>query len=192
MSVIVLNTNYEYWDEITDLKKVIKWYLKDKIQIVVEKEEEYNSVSLSIKIPAVVRLLGFVGFKIKSDHVPYSKTAVYNRDNNICQYWHYDESGHRFKYLCTENERTVDHVTPTSRGGKTNFENCVCSCRDCNERIKKNRLPQEAGLELIRKPFVPRGRRGEMFTVRFVYNPKKLSHRYYMEKVLGKEFSHRA
>ena len=27
---------------------------------------------------------------------------------------------------------TVDHKTPVSRGGPTNFKNCVAACRHCN------------------------------------------------------------
>jgi 5-methylcytosine-specific restriction endonuclease McrA len=116
--------------------------------------------------------------------------AVYGRDNSQCQYWHYKENGQRYIYQCTEEDRTIDHVVPKARGGRTSFENCVTACRTCNERVKKNKLPKEAGLELIREPRKPRSRKGEYAYFRFTFNPHKLSHRYYLEKVLKREFSH--
>ena len=191
-SVIVLNANYEYWDEVS-IRKVVRWLLKDKIQIVIAKEDEtYNSISLKINMPVVVRLMNFVGYKIKNSKISYSDNRVFIRDNNICQYWHKDDMGNKFKYVCTEDERTIDHVTPKDKGGETSFDNCVCACKDCNTRIKKNKLPHEAGLELIRKPYTPQIRAGEFAVIKFVYNPRKLSHKYYMEKIIGKTFSHRA
>lgn len=183
-SVVVLNKNYEYWSEV-DLKKVMKWFLKDKIEILVSKEdEEIRSVELRIKVPLVVRLVNFISYKIKHDRIQYSDQAVFNRDGNQCQYWHRDQQGRKFVYQCEESERTIDHIIPRHRGGKTSFENCVCSCKNCNINIKKNRLPEDVGLELIRKPFVPRFKKGDYAVFRFIYNPKKVSHKYYVESFL--------
>lgn len=47
-----------------------------------------------------------------------------------------------------------DHVTPRSRGGKTNWENIVTSCLSCNAR-KGSRTCEEAGMPPIRKPAKP-------------------------------------
>jgi 5-methylcytosine-specific restriction endonuclease McrA len=51
----------------------------------------------------------------------------------------------------------LDHVIPRDYGGKTTWENIVCSCIRCNTR-KANRLPHEAGMRLIRKPSRPKWR----------------------------------
>jgi len=48
-------------------------------------------------------------------------------------------------------------VIPRDYGGKTTWENIVCSCIKCNTR-KANRLPHEAGMRLIRKPARPKWR----------------------------------
>jgi 5-methylcytosine-specific restriction endonuclease McrA len=48
----------------------------------------------------------------------------------------------------------MDHVVPRSRGGKTNFDNCVACCRACNQK-KGARLPSEAGMPLRRRPWQP-------------------------------------
>lgn len=188
-SVVVLNRNYEFYGEV-NIKKVLKWLIKEKIEIVASKDdEEIRSVEFVVKMPMVVRLLYFVGYKIKGNTTPYNDYTVFNRDNNICQYFHKDSDGRKYKHRCTEDERTIDHVIPKSRGGKTSFENCVTACRNCNTIIKKDRLPMEAGLELIRKPVAPTVTPGEFAVFRFAYNPNKLSHRFYLEKVLGTQFS---
>jgi len=185
MSVVVLNRNYEYWTE-ASIKKVMKWLVTDKIEIVVSHDtDEVGSIDLRVKAPLVVRLLTFVGFKPKSDLIPFSYDAVYHRDNNICQYWHKDENGNKYKHRCTVDDRTIDHVLPVSRGGRNTFENCVCSCRTCNELVKKNRTPEEVGLHLIRKPIVPRRDKTQFVIMRFAYNPHKLSHQMYKDVILG-------
>jgi hypothetical protein len=40
-------------------------------------------------------------------------------------------------------------------GGKSVWENVVCACADCNVK-KGGRMPQQAGLTLVRKPIKPR------------------------------------
>jgi len=189
-SVIVLNANYDYYSEVS-IKKVLKWLVKNKIEIVLEKEdEEICGVQIRIKMPVVVRLLNFISYKLKSNVMPYSTNAVYARDNNVCQYWHHNDTGKKFKYQCSEEERTIDHVIPRSKGGKTSFENTVCCCRVHNEQVKKNMMPEQAGLELLRKPSMPNIHRGDYAVFRFAYNPKKISHQYYMEQFLKRKFSH--
>jgi hypothetical protein len=44
---------------------------------------------------------------------------------------------------------------PRSRGGKTSWENVVCSCVPCNLR-KGGRTPEEARMHLLRTPVRPR------------------------------------
>lgn len=177
-SVVVLNRNYQYWTEV-DVKKALTWLVKNKIEIIVEHDScEIGSINFKIKAPLVVRLLTFVGYKPKSTKVPYSSSAVFNRDNNYCQYWHKNEKGEKFKYKCSTEDLTIDHVLPTSRGGHRNsFKNTVCCCRTCNEIIKKNRTPEEAGLILIRKPFVPVRDKNSFVIMKFAFNPSKLSHK---------------
>ena len=67
------------------------------------------------------------------------------RDLHICQY-------------CGETpgrqELTVDHVIPRSRGGVHSWQNLVTACKRCNQK-KGSLLPDEAMMQLIRKPFEP-------------------------------------
>jgi len=75
----------------------------------------------------------------------FSRQNIYARDKYKCQY-----CGQRF----SSEELTYDHVIPRSRGGKTEWENIVTCCVDCNRR-KGGRTPAEAGMKLIRKPVKP-------------------------------------
>ncbi|RKY78707.1 hypothetical protein DRQ07_07280 [candidate division KSB1 bacterium] len=134
-----------------------------------------------------VTVLKFVGYHPKTEEINFSKEAIFERDNNYCQYWHYDEYNHKFLYKCTPSERTLDHVLPKSQGGKNSFKNCVCSCRHCNINIKKGRTPEEAGLKLIRKPFVPKRNKKDYVRHKFAYNENKLSHRFYAKHILKAE-----
>lgn len=91
--------------------------------------------------PSIVRLKMYA-------HVPYrrimlTRKNVLRRDQHRCQY-------------CGSAERrlTIDHVLPSSRGGKDTWENLAAACVPCNNR-KGNRTPEEAGMKLARRPFRP-------------------------------------
>jgi len=189
MSVIVLNRNYQFWGE-TNIQKVMKWFVKEKIEIVISDESsQIGAINFKINTPLVVRLLKFVGYKVKRKEIPYSAHAIFERDKNVCQYWHKNANGKKFKYKCSANDRTIDHVIPVSRGGKNSFKNCVCSCRHCNEIIKRNRTPEEADLELIRKPQIPK--KEDYISIKlFSFNERNKAHKIYQEKILGEVFSH--
>lgn len=184
-SVIVLTKNYQYWTEIS-IEKMLRLWQNNKIEVLVEREDRViRGVSVTIKCPAVVRLLKFVGFHIKSDVVNYSPQAVYDRDNGICQYFHYDRNGKSFQYKCKTDEKTIDHVIPRNMGGKTIFENCVTACWHCNIVLKQGLTPERAGMKLIKKPVIPYSqKKGDMMVMTFRFNPNSVAHTYYMEKIL--------
>lgn len=68
-----------------------------------------------------------------------TRLAIFKRDKMTCQY-------------CGKKSRiTIDHVLPTSRGGKNTWENMVAACFSCNNK-KGGKTPDEAGLTLVRTP----------------------------------------
>lgn len=207
-SIIVITANGYFWDEISDLSRVVRWVQSNKAEVLKSDESKIirsagkfgrEGTVITISMPLVVRLLEFAGFKIKSQAIEYSDNAVYERDNNICQYIHnytLDESGlyvpsDPYKYRCTTEDRSIDHVVPLCKGGMTNFLNCVTCCKYCNSRLKRNHLLKDSGLKLIRYPYVPVRKVGELFLPKFTYNPGKLSHKAFYE-LMGWTFSHRA
>lgn len=188
MEVIVLNKQYQFVREVT-WKKVLKWIAKDKIEVVLERsDKEIVGAEIKIKMPVVVRLLDFIGYKIKRDTNKYSTQRVYERDGNTCQYWHYDKNNKKYRYQCSELDRSIDHVLPRSKGGRDSFKNCVCCCKRCNYR-KGNKTLKESGLVLIREPKTPPNKKGDFAVVKFKFDSKKISHRYYVEKFLQRSLT---
>lgn len=72
----------------------------------------------------------------------YGKNNIYARDLNKCMYCGRIVSG---------ADRTIDHVMPRSKGGKSVFENVVTSCIKCN-RKKGNMTLGQVGMRLMNKP----------------------------------------
>lgn len=114
-----------------------------KVEVIEEYTREIHSVSFSIKLPAVIRLLRFV--KRPKTPVRFSRQNIYIRDNCMCQY-----CGRVFP----TTELTWDHILPKGREGKTEWRNVVTCCVECN-RKKGGRIPSEASMTLIRKPRRP-------------------------------------
>jgi len=103
-----------------------------------------RTVSLEIIVPRIIRLL--VYDRLPERAVKFNRRNIYGRDESRCQY-----CGKRFP----TSELTLDHVVPRSRGGGSTWDNLVCCCVACNSR-KGGRLPENAGMKLIRRPFKPR------------------------------------
>jgi 5-methylcytosine-specific restriction endonuclease McrA len=97
-----------------------------------------------IRSPRVIVLLGYD--RVPRRHVRYSRLNIFARDKFTCQYC--GQKPHR-------SQLNLDHVIPRSLGGRTTWENVVCSCVDCN-RQKGGRTPAQARLRLIRRPVRPR------------------------------------
>lgn len=140
--VLLLNQSYEPILTI-GWKKAISMFFLGKVEVVKEYEREIHSKHLTIKIPAVVRLLN--SFKRYKKKVRFNRMNVIARDNRKCQY-----CGKSF----FPGELTLDHVIPRAKGGKTSWKNIVSCCSSCNVK-KADRTPEEAGMRLIKQPITP-------------------------------------
>jgi len=116
-----------------------------KVEVVEESEREVRTVRVTLRVPAVLRLLEFVPLKRKKNIVRFSRANIFIRDKNRCQYCgeHYGKS-----------HLTLDHVTPVVQGGAKSWENIVTACKPCNQR-KGGRTPSQAGMRLIQRPSRP-------------------------------------
>ena len=97
-----------------------------------------------IRLPRVIVLLTYD--RVPKRHVRYSRLNIFARDKFTCQYC--GQRPHR-------SQLNLDHVIPRSLGGRTTWENVVCSCVECNRR-KGGRTPKQARLRLNRRPERPR------------------------------------
>jgi len=137
--VLVLNASYQPLN-VVSIKRAVVLVLKRKAEVLEQDGGSLHSEKLVMPIPAVIRLSYYVKVPHR-DGIPLTRRTVFARDNYSCQY-------------CGARAESIDHVIPRSRGGLHSWDNVVAACRRCNSR-KENRLPEEAGLRLIRKPVKP-------------------------------------
>lgn len=137
--VLVLNATFEPIN-VTAVRRALVLLLKGVAQAEELNHAEVHSPSRVLKIPSVIRLLAY-------RHIPQqaralSRKNILLRDHNTCQF-----CGRTFP----SSELTLDHVVPRSRGGRSSWENLVACCYQCNNH-KGDRTPEEAGIELRRRP----------------------------------------
>ncbi|MFO0551991.1 MAG: HNH endonuclease [Polyangiaceae bacterium] len=130
-------------------QRIIPWHeaitllYLGKVDVLEEYDELISSPSISIPLPAVVRLRRQVAGVRRG--VKFSRANVFSRDGYMCQYCGVKRP---------RGELSFDHVLPRTHGGRTGWENIVTACRPCNLR-KRNRTPEQAGMRLLRKPIRP-------------------------------------
>jgi 5-methylcytosine-specific restriction endonuclease McrA len=109
-----------------------------------DESEGVGTPSGRIRLPRVIVLLTYD--RVPKRHVRYSRLNIFARDKFTCQYC--GQRPHR-------SQLNLDHVIPRALGGRTTWENVVCSCVECNRR-KGGRTPAQARLCLMRRPVRPR------------------------------------
>lgn len=137
---LLLNSSYETLAFIP-LRKLIKLLVKDKVEVISEWD---NYIYSDIRYPSIVRLKYYV--RRMPMKTRFNRRGIFRRDMYQCQY-------------CTEivsaSKLTLDHVVPTSQGGRSTWENCVTSCLPCNAK-KADRTPDQAKMKLLSIPQAPR------------------------------------
>ena len=141
MRTLVLDQGYQP-HRVVSWQRAITMLVGGKVEVVEEYDEDIRSVTFTIKMPAVVRLLRAVRGK---RGVKFSRVNVATRDGFRCQY-----CGNEFPL----GQLTYDHVVPRAQGGKTRWENIVMACYSCNGR-KGRRTPEQAGMKLQKQPVKP-------------------------------------
>ncbi len=128
-----LNYDFDSWCEVSQLLALEK-----------QDDEDYlRAVGFEIQVPRIVRLTRYD--KLPKISVRFNRKSIFARDDHRCQY-------------CGQTRPasllSLDHVVPRSHGGKTTWENIVCSCLRCNSR-KGGRTPSQAGMRLLSHPAKP-------------------------------------
>ena len=120
--VSILPLSIISWEEairylVTDKARVLEWY-DDWI---------VRSQRWETRVPAVMMLNEY---QKKKTSIRFSKQNVFLRDSYTCQYCGTDVS---------RKTATLDHVLPSSHGGKSVWENCTTSCGPCNAKKGNNK-----------------------------------------------------
>jgi 5-methylcytosine-specific restriction endonuclease McrA len=136
----VLNASHQPL-AVVPARRAVVLVLKDKAEVLASNGQVFRSEHISMDAPSVLRLRTFVKIPHRS-HSPLTRRAVFARDGWTCQY-------------CGAPAENLDHVLPRSRGGAHAWDNVVAACRRCNSR-KENRLIEDVGLRLARRPAAPR------------------------------------
>jgi 5-methylcytosine-specific restriction endonuclease McrA len=140
MKALVLNASYEPLS-VVPVRRAVVLVLRDRADVVVSNGKKWRSERIDMASPSVIRLRQFVKVPY-ARRVPLNRRAVFMRDSNRCQY-------------CGRGAENIDHVIPKAQGGTHSWENVVASCRRCNTK-KGGRTPEQAGLQLLARPRVPR------------------------------------
>jgi 5-methylcytosine-specific restriction endonuclease McrA len=141
---LLLNATYEPL-KIVHWQKAITLMCQGKVEVVREYDRRIRSVSITFRLPSVIRLLRFIKIKRRFDYVPFSRAQHLRARRPQCQY-----CGDEFP----TSDLTFDHVLPVAQGGRKDWENIVTCCVTCNRR-KGGRTPAEAGMTLKRPPKRP-------------------------------------
>ena len=142
MDVLVLDVGFQPVARVS-WQRAVTLLWEGKVEVLDSYEKAVRSVTLELKVPAVIRHLRAVRAKKKG--IRFSRENVYARDAGKCQYC---------GLHVARDEFTYDHVVPRKQGGVTTWENVVVACVRCNQK-KGGRTPAEAGMTLRCKPVKP-------------------------------------
>lgn len=132
VSVIPLSTIS--WQE------AIKYMVLEKADVLVWHEDWIvRSTNWETNVPSVLILREYLKPK---NVVKFSRATLFIRDEGTCQY-----CGSRLTYKTA----TIDHVIPSSKGGRTSWNNCALSCSKCNSE-KGNSYPWKSPYNTPYKP----------------------------------------
>ena len=134
MPVSVMPLSVIPWEE------SIRYMVLDKADVLYFHENWIvHSATWETPVPSVIMLREYMKAKTT---VRFSRQNVYLRDDGKCGYCAKD---------IDRRESTLDHVLPTSKGGKTTWENCITACSPCNS----HKGDKTTGWKTRYKPYKP-------------------------------------
>ena len=140
---LVLNADYRplsyYPLSLWSWQDSIKSAFLDRVTIVSSYDRVVSSPSFSMYLPSVIALKSYIR---PQSNPNFTRFNVFLRDKFSCQ------------YCGSKNELTFDHLLPRSKGGKTNWDNVVTACSNCNV-LKGGRLLKISGMKLNKMPYQP-------------------------------------
>ncbi len=141
---LLLNSTFEPL-KVISWQRAITLLTQGKVEVIDFHDREVRGVSVTFRLPSILRLLKLVKVRRAGREVRFSRLNIYQRDKYACQY-----CGTRY----SAEDLTFDHVIPQVQGGETTWENIVTACLACNNR-KGGRTPKQARMRLVRQPVKP-------------------------------------
>jgi 5-methylcytosine-specific restriction endonuclease McrA len=143
--VLLLDKNYVALS-IVPWRKAVKLLVKGKAESISTPRNCYSIkyAKGNFEIPEIIRLLVVIPWRAHQVMIRFSRRNMLVRDNGECQY-----CGAK-----VGKKATIDHIVPRSRGGLTNYTNCVVSCGSCNN-TKADKTLEEVGMKLKHNPRRP-------------------------------------
>lgn len=140
MYAFVYNADFSFHQKI-NIRKAISLIRRGKAEVLEYSDKILYNCEKTVKIivPYKLRLTEMVTIIFKRK-VHFSKRNIHLRDNFTC--------GYCGKY---EENPTIDHIIPISKGGKDTWENCITCCYQCNNK-KGDKTDIEFGIEIKNKP----------------------------------------
>ena len=136
LRTLVLNADYRplsTWPlSLVSARDGVKAVFSDTATVLEEWDAVFRSPSIEIPVPKVIALREYAPI---SATPKFCRRSVMLRDRFCCQY-----CGERFE----ADELTFDHVIPRSRGGKTEWDNILMACVECNAK-KRHHMPNFSG-----------------------------------------------
>ncbi len=142
---LLLNASFEPL-HVVSWQRAIHLLFQGKVEIIEESDQVVRTVTFSMRLPSVVRLLSFLSLSRRRKVIRFSRENIFLRDRFKCQY-----CGRQ----SLRSQLTLDHVVPVVQGGKRSWDNIVASCKPCNQR-KGGRTPAQAGICLLSTPMEPK------------------------------------
>ena len=104
-----------------DWQEAIKYMILEKANVLAWHDNWIvHSARWETPVPSILMLRDYMKPKTT---IRFSRANVYLRDKYVCQYCY---------AKLDKKDCTLDHVLPTSKGGKSVFENTVTACSPCN------------------------------------------------------------
>ncbi len=146
---LLLDRNYMVLS-LVSWKKAVKLMVKGKAEPVQGSSSvaSVQGVDSKFNVPSILRLLVVIPWKAHMGRMRFTRKNVLVRDNHSCQYCGIGVGKGKSK------NTSIDHVIPRSRGGKTDYANCVTCCKNCNNK-KADKTLKEVGMILMSKPRKP-------------------------------------
>ena len=134
------------WQEATCLyaRGMVAWTLGETVRTVMGGTSRLSGQRSAITLHSIIACNSRGAWRPRATP-PLTNRALFRRDLHVCMY-----CGDPTR----ESDLTRDHIVPKSRGGRDVWNNVVAACKRCNQR-KGNRLPNEAGMDILAIPYQP-------------------------------------